>query len=187
MGQESLHHLEIEIKLKLTDLPLARRFLPDAGFVLLDPRQFERNILFDTPDHSLASRNQLLRLRRFGNKNIITFKRPVKENDTDDEYKIREEIESGIGHFERMKTILLGLEYRMVWIYEKYRETWRRGPVTVFLDETPIGNFMEIEAPENEIDVMAQAFGYTKKDYITRNYRRLFVEMGYSGDMVFER
>jgi len=71
-------------------------------------------------------------------------------------------------------------------MYEKYRETWRREGATVFLDETPIGDFMEIEGETEEIDALARDFGYSKNDYIAVNYRRLWADAGQNGDMTFD-
>jgi adenylate cyclase class 2 len=178
-------HLEVEIKLKLTAVSQMREMLPPMGFTLQDPRQFEHNILFDTSGRTLASAGRLLRLRRYGEKNVITFKRPAGDGQPDVDYKVKEEIESGFEHFENMKTILWELGYRTVWIYEKFRETWSRDGVTVFLDETPIGDFVEIEGTKEEIDRLAGELGYSKEDYIAVNYRRLWVKAGKSGDMTF--
>ena len=177
--------LEVEIKIKLTGVSQIRDTLPELGFTIQEPRQLERNILFDTPALDLASGHRLLRLRRYGERNIITFKRPAGGLEDEKKYKVREEIESGFDHFENMKTILLGLGYRTVWIYEKFREIWSRDGVSVFLDETPIGDFMEIEGTKGDIDRLASGFGYTKEDYIAVNYRRLWVDAGKTGNMIF--
>lgn len=177
--------LEVEIKIKLTGVSQIRDTLPELGFTQQEPRQLERNILFDTPALELASSHRLLRLRRYGEKNVITFKRPAGGLEDEKNYKIREEIESGFDHFENMKTILLGLDYHIVWMYEKFREIWSREGVSVFLDETPIGDFMEIEGTRGEIDRLASGFGYAKEDYIVVNYRRLWLKAGKTGDMIF--
>lgn len=178
-------HLEVEIKLQLTSVSRMREMLPPMGFTLQDPRQLEHNILFDTAGGTLASAGRLLRLRRYGENNIITFKRPASARQDDADYKVKEEIESGFEHFESMKIILQELGYRQVWVYEKFRETWSREGVAVFLDETPIGDFMEIEGTTEEIDRLAGDWGYSKEDYIVLNYRRLWKRTGKSGNMTF--
>ena len=42
------------------------------------------------------------------------------------------------------------------------------------LDEAPIGNFLELEGPKDEIDRWAGALGFTSADYVTGTYRDLY-------------
>jgi len=44
----------------------------------------------------------------------------------------------------------------------------------VVIDETPIGNFAEIEGPPEWIDSMARDLDVSPKDYITETYAGLF-------------
>jgi len=44
----------------------------------------------------------------------------------------------------------------------------------VVVDETPIGNFAEIEGPPDWIDKIARDLGVTPADYITETYAALF-------------
>jgi adenylate cyclase class IV len=46
---------------------------------------------------------------------------------------------------DEVHSILAGLGYEVVKRYEKKREEWRLGGVTVALDHTPIGDFIEFE------------------------------------------
>jgi len=48
--------------------------LPQLGFHCETPRTFERNILFDTPDHRLRASTQILRVRRYGDRWVLTHK-----------------------------------------------------------------------------------------------------------------
>jgi hypothetical protein len=50
----------------------------------------------------------------------------------------------------------------------------REGKVVV--DETPIGNFCEIEGPSRWIDSTARKLGVSPADYITKNYATLFAD-----------
>jgi len=67
--------------------------------------------------------------------------------------------------------------------YEKYRTTfqlpaskpWARG-LLIELDETPIGTFVEVEGPAAAIDRAAAELGYSKRDYVLKNYLTLYVE-----------
>jgi adenylate cyclase class 2 len=179
--------LEVEIKIKIDSVYLEdlRVTIAKKGFQLLESRALEQNILFDTPDQVLKRNKFLLRLRKKNNKYIITFKRPPLSTSISETYKVREETEVEVSDFETVKKIFMGLGYEVVFIYEKYREVFQRGNIALMVDETPIGNFIEIEGPEEAIDRTAKELGYGKSDYITENYRTLFKKAGHSGHMVF--
>jgi adenylate cyclase class 2 len=75
-----------------------------------------------------------------------------------------------------MDAILRALGYAASFRYEKFRQEWtdRKGQVVV--DETPIGNFCEIEGSPRWIDATARKLGVNDADYITKNYATLFAE-----------
>ena len=60
--------------------------------------------------------------------------------------------------------------------YEKFRAEWTDGKGQVVVDETPIGNFCEIEGAPRWIDATAKRLGVRQADYITKNYAGLFLE-----------
>ncbi len=179
------NHLEIEIKIKIDDTAAINNRLIECGFRVFHKRSFEYNIVFDSADYRLAQKNCLLRLRKTGSRNTLTFKSPSPEKQKTAGYKIREEIETMVKDFDIFKAILLGLGLDIVFIYEKYRQVYTRGKVTVMMDETPIGNFIEIEGREVEIDTVSGELGFTKDDYIVENYRSLFYKTGQKGFMTF--
>jgi len=45
----------------------------------------------------------------------------------------------------------------------------------VLLDETPIGNFLELEGSPTWIDRTARKLGFSVKDYISRSYGYLYL------------
>ena len=186
MTTEKKLEIEIKIKIESTGIKDFRENIFENNFRLISPRYLEQNIVFDTPDKKMKTNNFLLRLRKKGDKNTVTFKRPVKKSLSSAYYKIREEIEVEVLDFENMRKIFTGLGYEPVFIYEKYREVFQKGDVRLMLDETPIGNFIEIEGMEKEIDRTAQELGYSKSDYIIDNYRSLFRKAGGTGHMQFE-
>jgi adenylate cyclase class 2 len=73
-----------------------------------------------------------------------------------------------------MEGILRGLQFEPVFRYEKFRAEWEGERGHVVLDETPIGNFAEIEGTGEWIDEVARDLGVTSKDYITETYAGLF-------------
>jgi adenylate cyclase class 2 len=44
------------------------------------------------------------------------------------------------------------------------------------MDETPIGTYVELEGPAEAIDRAAIELGFSKRDYILKNYLLLYVE-----------
>jgi len=44
------------------------------------------------------------------------------------------------------------------------------------LDETPIGTYVELEGPGGAIDRAARELGYSKRDYVLKNYLTLYVD-----------
>jgi adenylate cyclase class 2 len=64
-----------------------------------------------------------------------------------------------------------------VWFrYEKYREEFAHEDVTVAIDETPVGTFVEIEGSERGIRQMAESLARQPADYVTDSYRGLYVK-----------
>jgi adenylate cyclase class 2 len=211
---------EIEIKLRVKDVQQLRVALKRMGARLARARTarvHEWNTVFDTASQDLRRREQLLRirleapeghsLRRAKNAArpaLLTFKQPTRETQAlagkrpqQGRHKVREEIELRIGDAAALARIFEALNLRASVYYEKYRTTfrlptssrWATG-LLIELDETPIGNFVELEGPPRAIDRAARALGFSKKDYILKNYLRLNAEdrlrRGVEpGDMVF--
>jgi adenylate cyclase class 2 len=174
--------VEVEVKIRVDRLPPWREKLLHLAAVSECPRVFERNLLFDSARQRLKKQGVLLRLRQQEGRNILTMKRPARQ---DAKYKIREEIEADVSDFAGAQKILLGIGFRVFFVYEKYREVFSLPGARVMLDETPIGNFLEIEGEPAGIDQVASQLGFSSKDYITASYSRLFFLSGGSGDMVF--
>jgi adenylate cyclase, class 2 len=72
--------------------------------------------------------------------------------------------------------LLRALGYAPSFRYEKFRAEWTDGKGQVVVDETPIGNFCEIEGPPRWIDATATKLGVSATDYITQNYAGLFLD-----------
>src|SRR5260370_38276843 len=76
----------------------------------------------------------------------------------------------------QMDLILLALGYAPSFRYEKFRAEWTDGKGQVVVDETPIGDFCEIEGATRWIDATAKKLGVREVDFITKNYAGLFAE-----------
>lgn len=164
---------ETEVKIKLPEKYSARERLQEAGFSESAPRLFEVNTLYDTKNKDLRESKMLLRLRQAGDKHVMTWKGRGEAGP----HKSRPEIETHVHSGENMHRILGQLGFEPIFRYEKFRTEYsageREGVVTV--DETPIGNFLEIEGPPDWIDSTAKRLGFSGEDYILESYGRLYL------------
>jgi adenylate cyclase, class 2 len=121
---------------------------------------------------------------------LLTFKQPPTRtqgqqygNGPISRHKVREEFELEIGDPAVLAKIFQGLGMSGWFRYEKHRTTfqlpasqsWARG-LLIELDETPIGTFVELEGPAEAIDRAAELLGFSKHDYILKNYLVLYVD-----------
>ena len=163
--------LEIEIKLPAPDLDTLRRLLRSEGATPVSPVHFESNDLYDRGEGELLARGCALRLRRTDRGASLAFKGPARfENGM----KRREERETTISDPESTERILtaIGLERRFR--YEKRREEWELDDCAVALDETPIGNFAEIEGEPPAIRRALQRLGLDFSEAIPYGYAELY-------------
>ncbi len=174
------HRRETEIKLLARDRKGMGRRLSQLGFKVLKARHFECNYLFDFPDLRLGRSGRLLRLRFAGGEHLLTFKGPPLGTRR---YESRREIETRVEDGVLLREVLKNLGLKQVFIYEKYRTTYAAGDRAdshelprVAYDETPIGNYLELEGPEKWIDEVATRLGYSPRDYITSTYLALYFQ-----------
>jgi adenylate cyclase class 2 len=163
---------EIEIKFRVADLRALARKLRAAGFRVTTPRTHEMNTLYDLPGGVLLARQELLRLRKYGSEWTLTHKSKKQTA----RHSSREELETGVTDGNQMDLTLRALGYSPSFRYEKFRAEWTDGKGQVVVDETPIGNFCEIEGAPRWIDATAKKLGVSAADYITKNYAGLFLE-----------
>jgi adenylate cyclase class 2 len=91
-------------------------------------------------------------------------------------HKSREEFETAVSDAANAAKILNRLGFLDCFRYEKYRTEFARShePGVVMLDETPIGNFLEIEGPPDWIDETAHELGFDEDKYMTASYGTLY-------------
>jgi len=195
--------MEVEIKLRVADrqavLRRLRRLKASGG-----ARAHEMNTLYDIPGGALAREGKLLRIRlerptplrgagKAGTKTrptdspqaaLLTYKGPVQAGGGEASfhgrrYKIREEHEVRVEDAAALARVFEGLGLRPWFRYEKYRSTYRLpgfSGLVVELDETPIGDFLELEGDCAAIDRCAARLGFRPADYIVKSYGALFLE-----------
>ncbi|HSS44922.1 MAG TPA: class IV adenylate cyclase, partial [Thermoanaerobaculia bacterium] len=155
-AREPLGHEEIELKLPCEDLETALERLRERGALRRAPLHFESNDLFDSPEGRLSASGCTLRLRRAGEETLLTFKGPARFRNG---IKVRQEREVRVSDALETEAILLALGFERRFHYEKRREEWELLGCLVALDQTPIGNFVEVEGDPPAIRRTVTALG----------------------------
>jgi len=170
---------EIELKFPISDPAALQGCLPQLGFHLDTARTFEHNTLYDTPTRDLRSKKQLLRLRKYGDIWTVTHKRQPDQASIDTtRYKIRIETETTVADGPALSEIFQQLGYTPVFTYEKFRSEWSHTiehSAHLVIDETPIGNYVELEGPPDWIDRTIAELKIDSATCITDSYGTLFL------------
>ncbi len=128
----------------------------------------EENWIFDRKGE-LEAAGCVLRLRRDSRGAWMTYKGPAR---FEGRIKIRQEHETEVTDSEQARRLFESLGYAVTRRYEKRREMWRVGGVTVALDHTPIGDFAELEGDAAE--ALSKRLGFDPAHAERRNYLRLY-------------
>ncbi len=139
-----MHNQEIEVKYLVDNLVEIEKRLVYLEASLVQPRTFEINLRFDTPDQQLSQNLRVLRLR-LDTAARMTFKGPAVGVSG---VRVRKEIEFVVEDFDAAQAFLEALGYQVVMRYEKYRTVYNLDQVHITLDELPYGAFVEIEGPD---------------------------------------
>ena len=170
---------EIEVKFYVRDLKKVEQHLREMNARCAQERVLETNLRFDTADTALGRQRRVLRLRRPapGYKSedpqgLLTYKGPTHSGQA---ISIRQEIEVVVSDFDTASHLLEALGHQLVTMYEKWRTVYLVGSVDVDLDQTPLGNFLEIEGPNTgSIQDVAQKLGLDWEARSGESYMALF-------------
>jgi adenylate cyclase class 2 len=163
---------EVEIKFRIENLKSFSARLRAAGFRLKTKRTHEMNTLYDFPNGDLRQRGEVLRLRKYGRTWTLTHKGAGESG----RHKSRKETETPVEKGDKLNDILLSLGLHPRFRYEKFRTEWAKGKGEAVVDETPIGNYGELEGPADWIDSVAKKLDIREEEYITKSYSELFLE-----------
>lgn len=182
--------IETEIKLLVHTPKWAMTLLATQGFVVRVPRHLETNVVLDSDSQTLRSAGELLRLREAQGRAIVTFKGHALGG----LHKSRVETEVEVTNASDALALFAHLGYTVRFRYEKYRTEYQRAgdPGIVTLDETPVGDYFELEGQPQWIDFMARKLGYDESHYIVESYGRIYLDYCRDhgiqpGNMVFDR
>ena len=174
-AESTATHIEVEIKFRVAEIGALQARLSTLGFAQITPRTLEYNRLFDTPARALRTRNETLRIRRYGSKWTMTHKaRPTPEDTLPHKHRLETETELADG--EALVKVFASLGYQVSFVYEKWRTEYSDGQGQLVLDETPIGVYAELEGAAEWIDATAARLGVAQSEYITASYARLFLD-----------
>ena len=175
--------IETEVKIKIDAVEPVKQRLLEIKAELYKKRALEQDVFFDNK-RKLEKSDQLLRLR---DNILLTYKGPK----TLKQMKVRQEIEVMIDNKNNLVQIFEKLGYIPSGKKEKYRESYVFGMTKICVDETPMGNFIEIEGTKKSVITAAEKLGFSKKQFIAKTYNALWDEHAgknkIKGDMVFQK
>jgi adenylate cyclase class 2 len=122
----------------------------------------------------MRARTEILRIRHYGERCVVTHKRLPDAGPGEDRHKHRIETETTVGDGDVLAEIFESVGLVAVFRYEKWRSEWSDGEGHCVVDETPIGNFAELEGAPAWIDRAAARLGVNASEYLTLSYGRLF-------------
>lgn len=160
--------VEREVKFPGVELDKLRQRLIELEAERTGPGAFEDNWVLDR-DGELVKSGRILRLRTDGARSRLTLKGPMR---IEGNVRVREEQEIEIGSADQAQALFENLGYTVVRRYQKVREEWQLGGVTIALDHTPIGDFAEFEGEGAETVAKRCGFDVTKSE--RRSYLRLY-------------
>lgn len=169
---------EIELKFPVASISHLEVQLGELGFRLDTPRTFEQNTLYDTPERTLRAKGELLRLRRYGKRSVVTHKRHPDNEELASLYKVRIETETEFDDESAMVEILARLGFAPSFRYEKFRSEYSHPAeqgAHLVLDETPIGVYAELEGPPAWIDRTLGKLRIDPATCLTESYGKLFM------------
>jgi adenylate cyclase class 2 len=147
--------IEVEKKYRMTEqecVAVAERLR--ALYAQCFGSELEVNTIYT--NNLLEVERAVLRLRRVGNRAILTFKKRFP-NVASVKRQLEEETE--VSDADATARILDLLGFRQTLVYEKRRQTWKYGGAEITIDELPFGWFIEIEGEEPEIERVEKALG----------------------------
>jgi adenylate cyclase class 2 len=174
--------IEIEKKYRLTKKQrqevLGR--LPEIG-AKREGEDLEVNTLYT--GETLDVERSVLRLRRIGNRGVLTYKESLPPRL---DMKHRREDETRVDDPDAMELILEALGFSPALVYEKRRETWRLAQTEIVIDELPFGLFMEIEGSGKDIREVETKLSIKRLRTESLSYPRLVLKHGAKKDGLIE-
>src|SRR3989338_4036360 len=158
--------IESEVKIKIDNLDAIKAKILEIRAEPYKKKVLETDEYFDNKK-KLRKSGEILRLR---NNSILTYKGPAQKKQ---KIKVAEEIEVMVDNGAYTKEIFMKLGYLPTLKKEKYRESYILHLTKICIDETPMGNYLEIEGSKEGVFDVAKRLGFTDKVFITKSYNAL--------------
>lgn len=156
--------MEVEAKILEINVEEVKKKLVELG-AKLEYKEMQICKILDFDDKRLHKKDEIIRVRKIGDKVELTFKGPTEKIGN---VKSREEIETHVEDFDKALEIFEKIGLTPVRSYEKYRESYKLGNITFELDNFPnvsIPPFLEIEgSSREEVEEMAEKLGFKKEE-----------------------
>lgn len=180
--------IETEVKISIEHAEDFSRELQTLNPEVISARHFEDNHLLDFADRRIASSRSLIRVRLVDGQHSFTFKGPPRREGI---FKSREELETSIADGTILLQALDRIGLSVYFRYQKYRREYMLDGVHVAVDETPIGNYVELEGSEQGIVAAAEKLRIARPRFLRSSYYSLYLEYCNArgvtpGFMVFE-
>ena len=163
---------EVELKAVVDDLSATRKLLEQAGAKLtFEGKLSDRR--YDVESRELAQRDEVLRVRRYqgmgSSKTYFDWKGPTE---TQDVYKIREELSTVVEDFEALDQILARLGFAVTMEIDREIAQYELAGSTIRFESYPrMDVLVEVEGQpesiENAIEVLGVARGRFSSDRLT--------------------
>lgn len=167
--------LESEIKIPRTSKANIVELFND---IIRLSMSFVRDVYYDTQTKTMSSEDTVLRLRSIDGAGKLTYKGPRQKRD--DRIIGRDEFEVSVDDPLEAETILLSLKYIPRDITEKYRERCyhpKFPKLIITIDKYPfIGEMLEIEGAEDDINSIIKMYGIDCIQCDTRNCTEAFCD-----------
>ena len=167
--------IETEIKFRVADTTELEAKLSSIGFHLITPRSFESNTLYDTPDRSLRIKRELLRIRQYNSRWLLTHKRIPDSGIGEDGHKHRIETETSSPTAQRSP---MSSHQSDSSLSSTTKNGAPSGPTTTAATASSTKPRSESspnsKAPPDWIDRIAHELGVAPEDRMTLSYGRLF-------------
>ena len=174
---------ETEVKIKIEAVEPVRQKILALKAELYKKRALQTDVYFGNP--RIRKKDQTLKIR---DNAIFTYKGPSEKKKN---IRSNEEIEIRIDNAAYLQMILERIGYLPYWKKERYRESFLLNMTQICIDETPMGNFIEIEGKQENIIDIAKKLGFSQKNFIAEGYGKLWREYAkknkLKGDMVFKK
>lgn len=166
---------EIELKFEIKDYySLIQELIKECNFV---SSSYELTIMYDK-DKELLKKDDRLRLRKIINikNNFETCELSYKHPKSREEIKIEEEYETEVKSFKETEHILNNLGFFKVSSYERIRDLFYLNNIKITVDSFPFGDYVEFEGQIDQIQNLANKFGFKIENNLTKACDDLYLD-----------